>query len=97
MYVQFDRRRRRGEALNTMTRARFCRGRVSLSIYIYIYIYTQFLYFVGVDGGEKILYGKVLVKPLASGYVSVFETSCLITINFPYYILFSSDTERVHD
>jgi hypothetical protein len=62
----------RCQALNTVTRACFCREQVSLSIY------TQFLYFVMVDGRAKLLYCKVLMKPLASGYVSVFETSCLI-------------------
>ena len=41
-------------------------------------IYTRFGYFVGVDGRAKLMNCKILVKPLASGYVYIFETSCLM-------------------
>jgi hypothetical protein len=50
-----------------------------------------------VDGREKLPYCKVLMKPLVSGYVSVFETSCLMISQLSYSILFASDIERVHD
>jgi hypothetical protein len=40
-----------------------------------------------VDGRAKLPYCKVLVKPLVSGYVSVFETSCLIQVNFLTHLI----------
>jgi hypothetical protein len=58
MDVQSDKRRRRHEALKTMTIECFCRGRVSLSIN------NQFLYFVRVDGRAKLPNYKVLMKSL---------------------------------
>jgi hypothetical protein len=76
MQVYPERRRCRHQALNGLTRVVFCRKKVSLSIY------TQFLYFVMVDGRARFPYCKVLAKPLVSGYVSIFETSCLIQVMF---------------
>jgi hypothetical protein len=70
--VQSDIRRRRHKALNAGVRSCPWGTLVVLSIY------TWFGYFVRVDGRAKLLNCKILVKPLASGYVSVFETSCLI-------------------
>ena len=45
------------------------------------YKYSVLIFFM-VDGREKLPYCKVLVKPLASGYVSIFETYFLMTVSF---------------
>jgi hypothetical protein len=70
--VQSDIRRRRHKDLNAGVR--LCPwGTLAV-----LSIYTWFGYFVGMDGRAKLPNCKILVKPLAPGYVSVFETSYLM-------------------
>jgi hypothetical protein len=90
MQVHPDRRRCKCQALNTVTRTRFCREQVSLSIY------TQLLYFVMVDGRAKLPICKVLMNTLVLWLCFVILDFLFNDNHLSYSLLFSSDIERVH-